>query len=430
MTTQKKLKALVRARMDKTGESYTIARRRVLNAQPVSDYPLRGGVHPDTAALANVLASRGIVDPTTNSPISEALVLGLGGGLGAGYILWEFHEDKGDRRVVTPAFRNQWQYPDRWFRKTCDRLGVPVTVRETTGEKRASQQLIEALEAGLPAVAFVSVALLPYWHLPEAEAKWWGYTVALYGREGDRLLVDDRNRGRLTISLGEAAKARGRIPSYKNRLLVPDPAATELTEERLVASINLALGEQVEHLSSGSDSFSLPAFRKWAKMLTDERHPKGWPLVFADGRGLLRALVSTHESTTESGIFGGNLRLLFVEFLIEASRLTGRDLDAPAHSYRQAATAWEKLAATCLAAPVVKEMVDLDARRRSAVARGDAGWEEAAAVASRSSALLQQGDIGLDAPGRSQLFQDMADALTEAHLSEVAALGALAGSMS
>ena len=429
MTTQKKLKGLIRARVDKTGESYTVARRHILNAQPVSEYPLRGGIHPEIASLANVLASRGISDPTTDRPITEALVLGLGGGLGAGYILWEFAEQRGDRRILTIAFRNQWQYPDRWLRKTCDRLGVPVTVSETGGEKRAAQQLKEALDAGLPAVAFVSVADLPYWHLPEEEAGWIGYTIALYGRQDGRLLVDDRNRRRLTVSEAEMAVARGRIPSYKNRLLVPDPAVTELTEERLVASIDIALAEQVEHLASSSDSFSLPAIRKWARMLTDERNPKAWPQVFADGRFLLRALVSTYESVREAGIFGGNLRMLFVEFLSDAARLTGRDLEAPAHAYRQAGAAWEKFAATCLAAPMVKEVVDLNARRRSAVAKGDAGWEEAAKAGVRSNRLLQGSYTGLDLNEQVRLFGEMAEALSEVHRAEVAAHAALAGSM-
>jgi hypothetical protein len=429
MTTQKKLKALVRARMDKTGESYTAARRHVLNAQPVSDYQLRGGLHPEIAALANALASRGIADPTTDRPISEALVLGIGGGLGAGYILWEFKEHGGERRVVTTAFRNQWQYPERWLRKTCDRLGVPVSVSETAGEMRAARQLNEALDAGLPAVAFVSTADLPYWHLPEEEAGWIGYTIVLYGRDGDRFLVDDRNRGRLTISEDEIAIARGRVPSYKNRLFVPDPAATELTEERLVASIEVALAEQVEHLASRSDSFSLPAIRKWARMLTDERNPKAWQRVFADGRFLLRALVSTYESVTEGGIFGGNLRMLFVEFLADATRLTGRDLDAPAAAYRQAAAAWERFAAICLSAPVVKQVVDLDARRWSAVARGDAGWEEAATVGALSNRLLHESDLGLDPRDQVRLFSEMAEALSEVHRAEVAAHAALAGAM-
>ena len=38
------------------------------------------------------------------------MVLGVGGGLGAGYILWEFEAHHTPTLVL--GFRNQWQYPD------------------------------------------------------------------------------------------------------------------------------------------------------------------------------------------------------------------------------------------------------------------------------------------------------------------------------
>ena len=55
---------------------------------------------------------------------------------------------------------------------------------------------------------------------------------------------------------------------------------------------------QVEHLSDKSDSFSLPAWRKWARMTTDTRNKKGWPTVFADGRGIgsMRASIYTNAA--------------------------------------------------------------------------------------------------------------------------------------
>lgn len=87
MTRQRQLKSLIRSRMDRTGEKYMVARRHVLNARPSSEYELRGGTHPETSACANAFANRGIVDPISGQPISEGLVLGIGGGLGAGYIL-------------------------------------------------------------------------------------------------------------------------------------------------------------------------------------------------------------------------------------------------------------------------------------------------------------------------------------------------------
>ena len=66
MTTQKKLKALVRARMDQTGESYMVARRHILNRLPSDQYVLRGGIHPDTSSLTSALANRGITNPTNS----------------------------------------------------------------------------------------------------------------------------------------------------------------------------------------------------------------------------------------------------------------------------------------------------------------------------------------------------------------------------
>ena len=65
MTAHKHLKERIRARMARTGESYTTARRHVLNALPPSEYQLLGGVHPDTHAIAGVLANRGLLAPPT-----------------------------------------------------------------------------------------------------------------------------------------------------------------------------------------------------------------------------------------------------------------------------------------------------------------------------------------------------------------------------
>ena len=70
---------------------------------------MRCGLHPGAATLANVLANQGIVSGLTGEPLTEAAILGIGGGLGAGYILWEFKGHGG--RILTLGFRNQRQYP-------------------------------------------------------------------------------------------------------------------------------------------------------------------------------------------------------------------------------------------------------------------------------------------------------------------------------
>ena len=83
MTENKHLKARIRARMARTGERFMTARRHVVGTRDAADdhgWQLSGGVHPDTAAVAAVLAHDGVA-------VSEATVLGIGGVLGAGYIL-------------------------------------------------------------------------------------------------------------------------------------------------------------------------------------------------------------------------------------------------------------------------------------------------------------------------------------------------------
>ena len=426
MTTQKKLKASVRARMDQTGESYMVARRHILNRLPSDQYVLRGGIHPDTSSLASVLANRGISNPANGRPLSEAMILGVGGGLGAGYILWQF--EKYDHAVVTIGFRNNSQYPDRWFRKTCGRLGVPVEIQETSGEKRAAGYLQDALGSGIPAIAYVSVADLPYWHLPPEQSGMWGYTIVVYGTQSDRFLIDDRNLKPLSLSGEDLSASRGRISSYKNRLLVVDPAAIELGDDALLRAVESGLADQVEHLSSKSDSFSLPAVAKWARMLTDERNPKGWGQVFVDGHGLVEALVSAYEGVTEVGMLGGNLRSMYADFLREAAKITGRPLGEAERAYRKAAKSWEEFASVCLEVPVVNEIVDLDRHRRTAMRQGDEGWEEAKGAGLRSARLLKS-DAGLSDGERSKLFGRMAETLRIVHGNEVNALEALVGAV-
>ena len=124
-------------------------------ATPTPSWELRGGVHADTAAFANVLANLGVVAPHTGEPLTEAMVLGVGGGLGAGYILWEFESHQFRSRVLTLGFRRQWQYPARWARGTAERLGLHAELHETGGAKGAAAALDAQLERGLPAIVWI-----------------------------------------------------------------------------------------------------------------------------------------------------------------------------------------------------------------------------------------------------------------------------------
>ena len=157
MTTRKHFKQLVRERMRQTGERYTVARRHVSESP---SWELRGGLHGDTAAFANVLANLGV--EAAGAPLSEAMILGVGGGLGAGYILWEFEAHAARSRVLTLGFRRQWQYPARWASELAARLGLHAEIHETGGAKGAAAALDAQRRAAASTWdAIVDIALPP-----------------------------------------------------------------------------------------------------------------------------------------------------------------------------------------------------------------------------------------------------------------------------
>jgi hypothetical protein len=189
LTTGKQFKARVRARIACTGERYAVARAHLLggavgavDASAVVDsgWTLRGGVDPDTAALANVLAHRRVT--AADGPLTEPLLFLVGGGPGAGYILWEFAHDDG--RVVTLGFTHSWQYFDRRLATTVDRLGLDVAWSRTGGSAGAAQALASALGAGDPAIVWPDRYHLGYWNLPPFLDGHGGHPVVAYAAAG------------------------------------------------------------------------------------------------------------------------------------------------------------------------------------------------------------------------------------------------------
>lgn len=338
MTERKHRKARIRARMARTGERYMTARRHVVGEQEATEdhgWRLRGGVHPDSAAIAAVLAHDG-------AEVSEAMVLGVGGGLGAGFILWEFEAHGAPTLVL--GFRNSWQYPDRWMRNTLDRLRVPFSMHETSGAKRAASTLDEALAAGRPALVTVDRTEIGYWHLPASTSgHLGGHPVVVHTIDGDRVRIDDRNLAPLSVPRERLDAARARVVSYKHRLVVTEPAAVH--EEVLREAVRAGLADAADHLASPSDSFGLPAWRKWSRMLVAPRGAKAWSNVFAGGRGLAGALLSAYEAIEPVGSDGGHLRGLYADFLDEAAALLEEPrLSEAAVAYRGLAERWHALA--------------------------------------------------------------------------------------
>ena len=404
MTTHKGFKRVVRARMAKTGERYAAARRALLADTPATasdgttvastdgmaalpaGYRFRGGLHPETATVANMLANFGVTSAITGQPLSEAAVLGIGGGLGAGYILWEFkaHHSK----IITLGFRNRWQYPaiPGWLGTTAARLAVEATVHETSGAKNARDKLDAILARGEPVIAFVDQQSIGTWVQPATLSGYWGYQVVVAGRLDDgTYLVDDRGRTPLHVSPGVMAAARARIGSYKHRLIGLRPTDRTTSEETLRTAFRDGIADGIEHLSSPSDSFSLPAWRKWSRLMTDARGAKAWPRVFADRTGLFGALLSIVEGVDgDVGATGGHLRYLYADFLDEAALLMGRPaFSAAAAAWREAGDLWEDLADSAVPADLMgaTEAVAAAEELNAAVMAGESGRMRASEAA-------------------------------------------------
>ncbi|MBL8163033.1 MAG: DUF4872 domain-containing protein [Anaerolineae bacterium] len=301
-----------------------------------------GGIHQNTAALKNVLAARGVVAPHTQQPFSEAMLLGIGGGLGAGYILWEFTREA--HPLIVLGFRNRWNYGAEHMMALCERLNLAPVLKETAGAKGAAANLEAGLESG-PVVAWVDKAHMPHQQLPDSLKGYSVHIIGIHGRDGDEFVVDDLAAQHYRVSAEVMAAGRGRIGSDKNRLIIPgQPDKIDLP-----GAINTGITDHLEHLGRDSESFALPVYKKWAKTFTDTKNKKGWPVVFKNGLGLYITLRSVFEGVALDGTDGAGLRALYADFLDEAAGVLGKSaLKDAAASYRAVADLWRGFAEAAL----------------------------------------------------------------------------------
>lgn len=398
---------------------------------PIDTYRQFGGAHPETAALRNVLAARQIVAPHTGQPFSEAMIFGISGGLGMGYILWEFQEHRGqhDARVLVLAFQTNWQYTDRYVEGICQRLRLRFSSSTSGSPRIASQALHQALARSNPVVAWVDGASMPYLQLPEAMRGHYAHIVAVCGTSADDVLVDDLAAQPFAVPADVLAEARARIPSFKNRLLlVEGPGDVDI--EGAVAE---GMAACAEHLSSDSESFSLAAIRKWAKLMTDKNNRKGWPVVFKDRRGLYSALASIFEALTVQGAPGG-LRGIYSDFLTEAAEVVGNSwLEEPAERYAALAKQWDELAEEALpdAVPQFKRAKQALRARHEVLMTGGEAWRTTETLTEELRAIGSDCDLSfpLDDQEISVLFSALQARLQAIYLAEVEAVESLKGTL-
>ncbi|MEU5909274.1 DUF4872 domain-containing protein [Micromonospora sp. NPDC047527] len=407
MTTRKPSEARIRTRMARTGESYPTARAELSGARtaprPVTDagWALRGGLHAETSNVTNLLTHLG---DTSGAELTEAMLLGVGGGLGAGYMLWEI---KGQTPNLFLGFRYRWTFHD-WAERTMDRLGVGYQVKTTGSSKAASAALHEQLADGTPVMIAPDRQLVGYWHLPPEPALagrgrpvFSGARrspVVAYAVTDDGIRLDDRNLAPLTVDADTLADARARVSSTKNRMIVVDSVPETLP---LADAVRAGIADCVAHLDAKAATVALPAWSKWSRLVTDPRNAKGWPKLYGKA-GMVTTLLSVWEHVEPAGLTGGNLRDLYADFLDEAAPLLGDSADAAADAaqlFRDSAQLWHEVAETALPwdVPEYARLRELVATISAGVAAGDSAVAERAEAADTLWDLIGEYDRKLPA---------------------------------
>ncbi|MDE2819989.1 MAG: DUF4872 domain-containing protein [Chloroflexota bacterium] len=385
-----------------------------------------GGKHSVTAVLRNALTRQCLRDPRTGQALSEAMILGIGGGLGAGYILWEF--EKYDSALIVLGFRNLWNYTPDFLKNACQRLNVAVDMRETASAKKAQANLDDALAASGTALLWADKASLPYQGLPASQKGHIIHLIGLSAGDDDAYIVDDLSERPWSLSQAELALAREPIPSNKQRSMSLTPSASL----DLASAIRAGIDDHISHLSRSSESFSLPVYRKWAKLMTHPKNKKSWRTVFARRAGLYLTLRTIYEGIALDDTEGAGLRELYADFLLEAQAILDVALDRAAECYRACAVEWRALAEMALSddLPVFAETKALMRARYAAFAGQD---QARLAGAMKDLAALEAANNldgwPLDGSATDALFERMSQQLHTIFETERSALEALKQAM-
>ncbi len=312
-----------------------------------ANYKQFSGIHWETGTVRNFFAQRGFKAPHSGQAYSEAMLLGVSGGIVMGYFTFLYKGTDPQCHILT---RNTFDP----LEKMLSRLGVVQTLKQTGIAQKAENILIETLEEGQPAIVWADMWSLPYNALAPDEGMWGAFPVIVYGYEPeeDVVRIADRARVPLTVSTGELAAARGRIKKIKHRLLTLSAPAPE----KLATAVRLGIYDTIQLFTEkppkGSrNNFGLNAYQFWAKMLRQPKQRLSWEKQFPAGLPMAAGLTSAYNFAFLFGKGGDQdaERGMYADFLDEAALLLAIPaLKTAAAQFRAAAAAWQKLPAALL----------------------------------------------------------------------------------
>lgn len=369
------------------------------------------GRHWITGTIANVLAYQGARAPHTGRPYSEALLMGVSGGLLMGYFAFAY---RGIDPHVALLTRNTFDP----FETLLARLGVVQHRRHASDAGKGLKILLEVLDNGQPAIVWADAFSLPYNSFDQAEGGWGSFPIVVFGHDEarERVSIADRAAVPLTVTPAELATARSRVKQDRQRVLTiepPDPA-------KLAGAVRLGIADCLKRyvdapVKSAKANFGLAGFEHWATLLTTPKHKQSWSRMFPAGRPMFAGLTSAYSRFGLGVAAATRDRALYAEFLDEASVLLKREaLRDAAEAFRACIPAWQMLGEALLP-EAVRPLRDarrlLDQRRSTFIEKGGRGLAQIRRMDARLNDLRSRmvDDFPLDASGVRDLLTTLAD---------------------
>ncbi len=391
----------------------------------IPSYTTVGGTFSDTSQLRNALTALEIVNPKTNEPFTEAMLLGIGGGLHFTYFIFEYE--------ATATLVLHGRYEDikqgaLFAELVCSRLGIPATRKETSGVKAAQRHLREALEQKRPALIWVDQAALPYHNLPVELERTFYHAITACGFEDSDVLIDDLAPEPWRMDWEELNEARNAIQYVNNRLLSIGRPEGSL---RVRNGIVLGLKQCVANLSDQEVSnFGLEGIQHWESLLYDTDEKSRWNKIFNSPKRQYNALRDLYKCIRLGGNKGGSglLRGMFADFLMEAAPILEEpELENIATKYRRLEFSWNTLADTALPDAMgylSKTRNLLDEQHKLLSENGGEAMERLREISDELWNMEIDADehVANDGPLFAHLFNDIRDQLKSLYLQERSAL--------
>ena len=351
------------------------------------------GRHYETGSIHNALALQGIQAPHTGQPYSEALLLGISGGIAFGYFTFEY---KGYLPHLAMLTRNTFNP----FTTILERLGIAQDIQQTNKADIAEKNLVSALESGLYPLVWADYSLMPYNDLPYDEGMWGMLPFLAVETDGKTVAVVDRSSQPWQVALADLTKARARVKEDKFKLMTLDTPQPSKLAGAVHKGICQAISLFTEEPPRGArDNFGFAAYEKFANLLVNTRNKHSWERFFPTGVRMYHALAGSpsqpgaYQWVNTWGTADGADRGIYADFLDEAALILKKPvLKEAAESFRESHTLWLEFADALLPdeIPMLNESKELIRKKHDLfVERGEVALPEIRNINLRLRELLK-----------------------------------------